>query len=86
MFKYPCSYLIYSSAFDGLTDELRSEVVTQLLDVLRGREESPIYAHLTPTMRREILEILRDTKPGFEIQTTASVKDSHDEKRTASIE
>jgi hypothetical protein len=65
MFKYPCSYLIYSSAFAGLTEELRREVISQLLDVLEGRDKSPKYGHLTPTMRRDILEILRDTVPGL---------------------
>ncbi|EMI21272.1 hypothetical protein RMSM_01803 [Rhodopirellula maiorica SM1] len=66
MFKYPLSYLIYSNAFDSLREELRREVVRQLLDVLEERDTSQTYAHLTSQMRRDILEILRATKPGFE--------------------
>ncbi|WP_442507844.1 hypothetical protein SH528x_006783 [Novipirellula sp. SH528] len=66
MFKYPLSYLIYSKAFDSLSEELRREVVRQLLDVLEERDTSEAYAHLTTDMRRDILEILRATKPGFE--------------------
>lgn len=65
MFKYPCSYLIYSSAFEGLNKDLRREVIAQLGDILEGRNNLPKYDHLTPTTRREILEILRETMPAF---------------------
>tara|TARA_R110002073_G_scaffold231917_2_gene393003 strand:- start:3096 stop:4397 length:1302 start_codon:yes stop_codon:yes gene_type:complete len=66
MFKYPLSYLIYSESFDSLSEELRREVIRQLLDVLEARDTSADYAHLTPQMRHDMLEILRATKPGFE--------------------
>lgn len=65
MFKYPCSYLIYSDAFDGMPDEVRLLVLAKLKDILEGRDQSIDYAHLTPKMRREILEILQQTKPEF---------------------
>ncbi len=65
MFKYPCSYLIYSPAFDALGEDLRTEVVAQLLKVLDGRDDSPTYVHLTPETRSEMLAILRETKPEF---------------------
>ncbi|MFK8113896.1 MAG: hypothetical protein AB8B91_16965 [Rubripirellula sp.] len=64
LFRYPCSYLIYSPAFDGLPDEVRTRVLDRLADVLDG-EEVPEFTHLSPQMRREIAEILRDTKPEF---------------------
>lgn len=67
LFKYPCSYLVYSSAFDALPDELRTQVVTKLIDVLQERNNQPEYAHLVSPMRRDILEILRDTKPEFNL-------------------
>jgi hypothetical protein len=63
LFRYPCSYLIYNASFDSLPDEVRKRVSTGLLAVLEGQDKSPNYAHLNPTTRREILEILRDTKP-----------------------
>jgi hypothetical protein len=66
LFKYPCSYLIYSSAFDALPKQVRDQVVSRLIAVLEGQDESPEYAHLTPKMRREILEILVETKPEFD--------------------
>lgn len=65
LFRYPCSYLIYSAAFDALPDEVRTRIDTGLLDILEGRNQSPTYAHLDMAMRREILEILKDTKPGL---------------------
>ncbi|TWT91912.1 hypothetical protein [Neorhodopirellula pilleata] len=65
MFRYPCSYLIGSDAFMGLPDEARSRTVAKVHCILRGDDQSPEYAHLTATMRKEILEILRDTHPLF---------------------
>jgi hypothetical protein len=65
LFRYPCSYLIYNAAFDTLPPELLDRVYRGLFDILQGRDESPQYSHLTPEMRAEILEILRETKPDF---------------------
>lgn len=65
MFKYACSYLIYSPSFGSLSDELRNQVISQLTEILEARDVSPHYAHLTPDMRQVILEILRDTHPDF---------------------
>jgi hypothetical protein len=64
LFKYPCSYLIYSEAFDALPDPARAYVYRRLEEILTGRDQSPAFARLTPDDRRAILEILRDTKPG----------------------
>ncbi|QDV70113.1 hypothetical protein Poly24_38320 [Rosistilla carotiformis] len=68
LFRYPCSFLIYSSAFDGLPDEVRTRVLDKLVAILQGTVESPDDAHLTAEMRQQILEILRDTKPEFAIR------------------
>lgn len=65
MFSFPCSYLIYSPAFDALTDELKQEVIHQLGRVLEGRDNSPKYDHLDAETRSQILAILRETKPEF---------------------
>ncbi|TWU02555.1 hypothetical protein [Stieleria varia] len=66
VFQYPCSYLIYSPAFAGLPDEVRLKVLGRLHEILRGDDDSPEYSHLSPTMRRAILEILVDTLPEFD--------------------
>lgn len=63
MFKYPCSYLIYSDAFDGLPGEMKTYVSTRLLEVLAGNDDDPAFAHLTSDDRIAILEILKETKP-----------------------
>jgi hypothetical protein len=65
IFKYPCSYLIYSAAFDGLPAELKEIVYRKLHDVLTGIDQSSTYQHLSKEDRQAILEILRDTKAGL---------------------
>ena len=65
LFRYPCSYLIHSKAFDALPAPVLQRVYRTLLEVLRGRNPTPDYARRTPEERRAILEILRDTKPGL---------------------
>lgn len=62
MFKYPCSYLIYSPSFDALPEAMRAYVYDRLHAVLTGRDTSPDFAHLTAEDRRAILEILTATK------------------------
>jgi hypothetical protein len=63
LFKYPCSYLIYSSAFDALPVELKQYVTKRLRSILAGESPDEIYAHLTATDRQAIESILRATKP-----------------------
>ncbi len=62
LFKRPCSYLIYSPAFDELPAEMKHFVVGRLREVLAGRGGEK-YRHLTQSDRQAILEILTDTKP-----------------------
>jgi hypothetical protein len=65
VFKYPCSYLIYSRAFDALPDEAKSLVYRRLWDVLSGADQSKTFAHLSDDDRTAIREILLATKPGM---------------------
>jgi hypothetical protein len=75
LFKYPCSYLIYSKSFDALHPEMRDYVLTRLLKILTGEDPDPTFAHLTPEDRQAILEILRDTKPNLpEAWRTAALR------------
>jgi hypothetical protein len=62
LFKFPCSYLIYSSAFDALPGRVRDGIYERLWEVLTGRDQSPKYAHLSAADRQAILEIVRGTK------------------------
>ncbi len=65
MFKYPCSYLIYSESFDALPEAVRGPVYQRLYDVLTGKDTSKEYSHLSVEDRKAVLEILRDTKPNL---------------------
>jgi hypothetical protein len=65
LFKYPCSFLIYTSAFDGLPAEAREYVYRRLWDVVTGKDTAPDFAHLTADDRLAIREIISDTKPGL---------------------
>jgi hypothetical protein len=65
LFKYPCSYLIYSEAFDALPDKLRERIYQRLFDVLTGKDTSADFAGMAPADRRAILEILIETKKGL---------------------
>lgn len=63
--KYPCSYLIYSKAFDALPAPLRDEVYRGLWDILTRTARNDEYAHLSTADRTAILDILRETKTGL---------------------
>lgn len=66
MFKYPCSYLVYSEAFRGLPQQLKEQVYRKLWEVLTKKEESKEdYARLSSTDRKAIYEILLQTKEGL---------------------
>jgi hypothetical protein len=63
LMKYPCSYLIYSPAFDALPPRAREPIYKRLWEVLSGQEQNPRYrSALSLADRRAIVEILRDTK------------------------
>ena len=60
LFKYPCSYMIYSAAFDGLPPQVKHAVYGRLAAILASTDTK--YAHLSATDRRAISEILKETK------------------------
>ena len=65
MFRYPCSYLIYSPAFDSLPERVHDLVLARLQEILTGEDTSDDFSHLSAETRQAILEILVDTKEGF---------------------
>lgn len=65
LFRYPCSYLIYSRAFDGLPQPAKEAVYRRLVEVLTGKDRSEIFRGLSDSDRQAILEILADTKTDF---------------------
>ena len=62
-FRYPCSYLIYSAAFDALPSDARAAIYRRLWQVLSGSDRDPRYTHLSRRDRQDVVDILRDTKP-----------------------
>lgn len=60
--RYPCSYMIYSPAFDGLPAGAKAAVYARLGHVLAGKDPDKAYQRLTATDRQAIVEILKDTK------------------------
>ncbi len=62
LLRYPCSYLIYSDAFDALPDAAKRAIYQRLWQVLSGEDRDPRYQRLSRVDRQAILEILRDTK------------------------
>jgi hypothetical protein len=65
LFRYPCSYLIYSPAFEGMPDFLKNYLWERMAQILTGRDQRQPYATMSPTDRAAVLEILLDTKPEF---------------------
>jgi hypothetical protein len=65
LLKYPCSYLIYSEAFDRMPQPVMDYVKRRTTEVLLAKEVPAGYERLTNAQRAAIAEILRATKPGF---------------------
>lgn len=63
LFKYPCSFLVYSSAFDELPRAVKDHLYRRLWEVLSGIDRSKAYAALSAADRQTVKEILTDTKP-----------------------
>ena len=62
LLRYPCSYMIYTDAFDALLPAAKDAVYTRMWAVLSGRVSEPRYRRLAAADRRAIVEILRETK------------------------
>src|SRR5262249_11726511 len=52
MFRYPCSYLIYSESFDNLPGPAQDRVYRRLWEVLSGQDQSKAFAHLSGEDRK----------------------------------
>ena len=65
LFRYPCSYLIYSPSFDELPREMKEYIWGRLQVILGGKDTHPYFQTLSAEDRRAVYEILIDTKPEF---------------------
>jgi hypothetical protein len=62
LFRYPCSYLIYSRAFDTLPVEVKDYIYQRLWDILSVWRIGKDDPRLSPEDGTAIIEILRETK------------------------
>ncbi len=74
IFRYPCSYLIYSEDLDALPGEVKEYIYGRLYDILTGHDQSAEFAALTAEDRRSILEILAATKADLPQQWRQSAR------------
>lgn len=65
LMRYPCSYMIYTEAFDRLPAEARQAIYQRMGWILSGQEKDPKYARLSLSDRQAIVGILRETKTDF---------------------
>ena len=63
--RYPCSYMVYSDAFDGLPQPVMRAVYGRMIEVLSGGPDDARFARVSMQDRRAALEILDETKPDF---------------------
>ena len=77
IFRYPCSYLIYSASFDALPEPAKGYVYHRLLQVLTGQDQSADFSKLSTEDKRAIFEILLATKPGLPEEWREHAKNNH---------
>lgn len=65
MFKYPCSYLVYSPGFGALPKDAKDYVLRRLREVLSRNDKGDSFKHLSGDDRQAIHEILAETLPGY---------------------
>lgn len=62
LMRYPCSYMIYTSAFDELPSDVKTAIYMRLWKILSGQVNGEKYTRLSLVDRQAIAEILIDTK------------------------
>lgn len=63
LFKYPCSYMIYSDSFKTLPPAFKNEVFRMLNEVLSDPKPNEDYPQLTAEDKKAVIEILKATVP-----------------------
>ncbi len=65
LFKYRCSYLIYSEAFNALPASVKEQVYRKIWEALDDKSTYPEMAKISTEIRRATREILIQTKEDF---------------------
>jgi hypothetical protein len=66
LFRYPMSYLVYSSEFNALPSLAKDMIFERFNTILNGNDSSGSYIHLNDSDRIAIYEILTETHPDFQ--------------------
>jgi hypothetical protein len=75
LLRYPCSYEIYSAAFDALPSSAKAPIYRRMWQVLSGDEQGDRYRSALPVAdRRAIVEILRETKRDLPVYFQGAVR------------
>jgi hypothetical protein len=77
IFRYPCSYLVYSDSFAALPEPAKTYVYHRLLEVLSGQDQSKDFTRLTAADREAVLEILLETQRGLPQEWTDYAASHH---------
>ena len=64
LFKYRCSYMVYSLTFKNLMPQLKETVLTNLWNALGGKDPEARYAYLAASEKKNIQKILAETLDG----------------------
>jgi hypothetical protein len=65
LMRYPCSYMVYSEAFDGLAAPIKLAVYARMIDTLSSPDRRLGEARVSTADQRSVLDILRETKADF---------------------
>src|SRR5437016_6574568 len=57
LMRYPCSYMIYSEAFDALPEPAREAIYKRMWQILSGEDKAAKYARFLSSDRQAIVEI-----------------------------
>jgi len=66
LFKYRCSFMIYSKSFDQLPDEIKTRVLSKLHDLVTDKLSSPDFPRLSSREKERIHLILSHTHQGYQ--------------------
>ena len=76
LMRYPCSYMIYTEAFDNLPEVVRDAIFHRLWQILSGQEAGKKYARLSLRDREAVIDILRETKHGLPVYFKSLTRNS----------
>jgi hypothetical protein len=65
LLKHRCSYLIYSSLWDGMHPFIKQSVEAKLWRALQENSPDPAFAYLPATEKRVIRQIIKETRAGL---------------------